>query len=122
VHKNPFRSGILNEAPRIGVLQRKTENSFVRRTVWARKTIYIGFLKSAASGSWVQPPICPAKSISLRPFNSEFVVLRNRWAAGNTEFTQAHGILDVFEESSFMNNAQLHTWAINEQHNEKEIT
>jgi hypothetical protein len=64
----------------------------------------------------------PAKSISLRPFNSEFATLRNRRAAGNTEFTLAHGILDVFEKSSFMNNAQLHSWAINEQHNEKEIT
>ncbi len=64
----------------------------------------------------------PTKSKSLRPFNSEFAVLRNRSSAGNTEFTQAHGILDVVEQSSFMNNAQLHSWAINEQHNEKEIT
>jgi hypothetical protein len=60
--------------------------------------------------------------ITGRSFNSEFAALRNRSAAENTEFTLAHGILDVFEKSPFMNNAQLHSWAINEQHNEKEIT
>jgi hypothetical protein len=78
--------------------------------------------KSVASRTWVQAPIAPAKSKSLRPVNLKFAVLRNRATAGNSEFTLAHGILDVFEEFSFMNNARSHTWAINEQHNEKEIT
>ena len=70
----------------------------------------------------MQAPICPTKSKSLRPFNSEFAILRNRSSVGNTEFTQAYGILDVFEESSFMNNAQYTPGRFNEQHNEKEIT
>jgi hypothetical protein len=70
----------------------------------------------------VHAPICPAKSKSLLPFISEPAVPSNRSTAGNTEFTQGHGILDIFKASSFMNNARLHTWAMNEQHNEKEIT
>ena len=41
---------------------------------------------------------------------------------GRLNFTQVHGILDAFEEFSFMNNAQLWSWAINEHHNQKEIT
>jgi hypothetical protein len=78
----------------------------------------IGRIENLGAGTDLPPP----SPYRLRPFNSEFAALRNRRAAGNTEFTLAHGILDVFEKSSFMNNAQLHSWAINEQHNEKEIT
>ena len=84
----------------------------------ARETIYIGFLRSATSRTWVQAPI-RSRQVYL---GAEFAALRNHRAAGNTEFTLAHGILDVFEKSSFMNNAQLHSRAINEQHNEKETT
>jgi hypothetical protein len=41
--------------------------------------------------------------------------------AGNAEFTQAKGISDLFEESVYMNNAQLHVWAT-KSNNEKEMT
>ncbi len=49
--KRSFRSGSLNKAPRIEVLQRKPENSFGGRNGVCEKTIYIRLLKCPNSAS-----------------------------------------------------------------------
>ena len=87
-----------------------------------RKTIYIGFLRSAASRTWVQAPICPRQVHIAASRHRTFRRSPKSQHCREHEFTRANGILDLFEKSSFTNNAQVHPWAFNEQHNEKEIT